>query len=151
MLASMKQAAVVYRVLDKLIIGSLARTSMGVGLEVDPRSLEMISPDEDVALVIGEALAGSGEVVPHPTQDQWKGMFRPFTQAAGVRSYKAFMADATSVEIKRSDGLLELVPYRNRGSKDGFEPILTDAVGLPADDLIGAVSVLKSLLDRNGS
>ena len=78
-------------------------------------------------------------------------MFRPFTKAAGVSSYKAFMVDAANVEINRSDGQLQLVPYRNLGSKDGFEPILSEAVALPADDLIGTVSVLKSLLDRNGS
>lgn len=151
MLSQMEQIAVAYRVWEKLIVGSLARTSMGVDLEVDPRSSTMTTPDADVALALGEALAGSGEVVPHPTQDQWKGKFLPFFQAAGVRSLKAFMADATNVEIKRSDGQLELMPYRNLGPKDGFEPISSDKVVLPAEDLIGAVTVLRALLDPNGS
>ncbi len=78
-------------------------------------------------------------------------MFLPFAEAAGVRSIKAFMADAANVEINRSDGQLELVPQRNLGSKDGFEPILSDAVVLPADDLIAAVRVLRLMLDSNGS
>lgn len=150
-LTPMKQTAVSYRVQDKLIIGSLIRTSMGLGLEVDPRSLTMATPDDDVARAIGEALDGSGKVVAHPTQDQWKGFFQPFIKAAGVRSFKSFMTEAILVYIERNDAQLELEPYRNLGPKNGFEPRPSDVIVLPAEDLVGAVSKLKALLDGKGS
>lgn len=151
MLAPMKQSAVSYRVRDKLIIGYLVRTSMGLGLEVDPRPLMMTTPNDDVARAIGEALNASEKVVAHPTQDQWKGFFQPFIKAAGVRSFKAFMADAIRVSIDRRDAQLELKPHRNLGPKIGFEPIPSDVIVLPAEDLVGAVNELKALLDSNGS
>ncbi|WP_225207208.1 hypothetical protein [Novosphingobium huizhouense] len=145
----MKQTAVSYRVKDKLIIGSLVRTSMGLGLEVDPRPLMMTTPNDDVANALEEALDASGKVVAHPTQDQWKGFFQPFIKAAAVRSFKAFMTDAIMVYISRHDAQLELEPYRNLGPKNGFESIPSDVIVLPAEDLAGAVSELKALLDGN--
>ncbi len=149
-LVSMKQSAVSYRVKDKLIIGYLVRTSMGLGLEVDPRPLMMTTSNDDVAMAIGEALKASEKVIAHPTRDQWKGLFQPFIRAAGVRSFKAFMTDAIRVGIDRYDAQLKLEPHRNLGPKMGFEPIPSDVIVLPAGDLVGAVSELKALLDGNG-
>jgi hypothetical protein len=149
MLHLMEQSAVAYRVRDKLIVGSIVRTAMGVGLEVDPILLEMTSPEEIVSAAIGQALARSDHVVLHPTQDQWKEIFKPFERAAGVRSYKSFMADANSVSLTMRNGKLELTPHRNLGSAEGFEPIPSHAIVLPAGDVAGAGVALKALLNAS--
>ena len=151
MLAAMEQSAVTYRVRDKLIVGSVVRTSMGVGVEVNPRRLSIKSQAEEIAAAIDCALEGAGGVITHPAQDQWKGLFKPFLQAAGVRSYKAFMEEAISVEITRRGELLELNPQRNLGGNGGFAPIRSETVVLPASDLMAAAFALKSFLNRNGS
>jgi len=147
----MERSAVAYRVRDKLIIGSVVRTSTGLGLEVDPVALDIASPDDLVSKAIDQALARSSQVVPHPTQAQWKGFFKPFEVAAGVGSYKAFMSDAQSVSLSANEAELELTPQRNLGTKEGFAPVNPEAVVLPVNDLDRAAATLKALLTRKRS
>jgi len=140
----MVQSAVAYSANGKIIVGPVNRTTMGVGLEVDPRVyLPIVS---DLALGIKHALAMSAKVVEHPSQGEWKGFFKPFLDAAGVRSYAAFMKDAKRVSICIVDGQIKITPQRNLGSRQGFEPVSDAAVLIPLDDEQGAASTVLRFL-----
>ena len=119
---------------------------MGLGLEVDPVAITDLAATEVIASAIGMALSNSDRIVPHPAQDQWKGFFKPFHVAAGVRSHKAFMQVAKRVNIELIDGKLRLTPDRNLGAKRGFEPVPEAAVDLPTADFERCAKMLLSLL-----
>ncbi|QAY78981.1 hypothetical protein [Sphingosinicella sp. BN140058] len=141
----MELSAVAYLANGKLIIAPVVRTTDGLGLEVEPSTLGG-SPDEDsIAEALSGALTRSGRVVPHPAQSEWKGVFQPFLKAASVRSYKAFMKDARTISIRATENALELTPYRNLGSKEGFQPMPEEVVLLHRDDLKGAAQALLRL------
>jgi hypothetical protein len=59
------------------------------------------------------------------------------------------MADANSVSLTMRNGKLELTPHRNLGSAEGFEPIPSHAIVLPAGDVAGAAVALKALLNAS--
>jgi hypothetical protein len=143
----MERSAVAYLVNQRLIVAPVVRTTSGLGLEIEPSQVNN-PPDEGVlARALDDALAGSDRIVPHPTQDEWKGIFEPFQTVAGVRSLKSFMKDAKRVDIEQADGYLRLTPNRNLGVRDGFEPLSEGAVRLPANDLPHAAMALLRLLD----
>lgn len=140
----MDQSAVVYFVNSKIIVASLVRTTAGVGLEVDP-VLSSPQADELIPSVL-RALEKSAIVVEHPAQNEWNGFFKPFLNAASVRSYKAFMADAKQVSIELIGDQLKIVPERNRGATEGFEPVPDDAILIPVANANEAASALVRLL-----
>lgn len=142
----MVKSAVAYRANGTVVIAPVIRTTSGIGLEVDPKSLGTAPDQESIAGRLAEALAESDRVVPQPSQDKWKGFFQPFLNAAGVRSHKAFMVDAQRVSIRVVDDQLKLTPQRNLGSKDGFEPMPDQAQVHPANDLHSAAAALLRLL-----
>ncbi|WBY08728.1 hypothetical protein PIB19_04610 [Sphingomonas sp. 7/4-4] len=113
-------------------------------MEVDPSVYLPIAAD--IAFGLKDALAKSAVVVPHPLQGEWKGLFEPFQDAAGVRSYAAFMKAAQCVSIDVGDDQVEITPQRNLGPKEGFEPIADAAVLFPVEDELGAASALLQFL-----
>lgn len=146
----MKRTAVFYLSNGTLIFAPVIRTSVGVGLEVDPVRLD--DPHDIVAMRNGliAALEGSQRVVPHPSQDQWKGFFKPFQDAAGVRSFRAFMKDAKSIYIDATKEEIRLTPARNLGTRGGFKDLPDESITLPPDDIGGAVSFLQSIVAAKG-
>jgi len=146
MLAAMENSAVAYFANGHVIIAPVVRTTTGLGLEIEPRSLGA-SPDINATgAALAAALASSKRIISHPSQDEWKGFFAPFQSAAGVRSYKAFMKEAKRVSVRVIDDHLKLTPQRNLGSKEGFEPIPDEAVVLSLDDMSAAGANLLGLL-----
>jgi hypothetical protein len=143
----MIKSAVAYRTNGTVVIGSAVRTTMGVALEVEPAVLGASPTEESTARALSHALAQSDRVVPHPAQQQWKGLFQPFLEATGVQNLKAFMAGAQQVSIDASAGQLRLTPMRNLGSKEGFEELLDQAVLLPSDDWSSAAATLLRMLE----
>lgn len=140
----MEKSVAIYRVNGKLVVAPMVRTTSGLGLEVDPLSLGASPDRKAVEAAIAAALAQSGRVVPHPAQSEWKGSFAPFLEAAGVRSFRAFMATAQSVSITEKDGALAVTPNRNLGAREGFEPIDADSETLA--DLSAAAQTVLELL-----
>ncbi len=137
----------VYRVNGTLVVAPMVRTTSGLGLEIDPRTLGAAPNRETVEAALGSALAQSGRIVPHPAQDEWKGYFDPFLKAAGVRSFKSFMATAQSLHIDEMDGAWAVTPNRNLGAKEGFEPI--DAERKTVADLSAAAKAVLELLPQS--
>lgn len=141
------KSAVAYRTNGTLVLAPVVRTTTGLGLEVDPKCLGATPDEAIVAQALAQALTQSDRIVPHPAQQEWKGFFQPFLEASGVRSHKAFMANAQRVSIRLIDDRLKLTPQRNLGSKEGFEPIPDQAVLLSENDWSGAAATLVRLLD----
>ncbi|GLR47198.1 hypothetical protein [Sphingomonas astaxanthinifaciens] len=147
----MVKSAVAYRANGKVVIAPVIRTTSGIGLEVDPKSLGAAPDQESIAGTLAEALARSDRVVPQPSRDEWKGLFQPFLTATGVRSHKAFMDGAQRVSIRVLDHQLKLTPGRNLGSKEGFEPIPDQAQLHSADDLHSAAAALLRMLSPSAA
>lgn len=117
------RAAGVYRVHRRLIVCSDWQTVTGLWLQREPVAL----PDGAGPAQLGEAvlaaLANSRTDVPHPGRSDWKSQFGPFLEAARVKSYQAFMADARYVALREESGVVTLEPQRNEGASGGFEAI----------------------------
>ncbi|WP_342249409.1 hypothetical protein [Sphingomonas sp. OTU376] len=141
----MIQSAVAYSANGKIIVAPVVRTTTGLGLEVDPGVYPAVAAD--IALAIEDALAKSAVVVGHPQQSEWKGFFKPFQDAAGVRSHAAFMKAAQRVSIRVVDNQIKITPQRNLGSKEGFAPISDAAVFFPIGDKHGAALAVLQLLN----
>lgn len=147
----MMRSAVAYRANGNVLIGSVVQTTMGVGLEVEPATIGAVPDVESTARALSHALAQPGRIVPHPAQQDWTQSFRPFLEAAGVRSLNAFMTDAKRVSIEAVADRLELTPTRNLGGREGFEDLIDRAVSLRADDLKDAAATLLQMLGTNPS
>lgn len=139
----MQRAAVVYRINDRLIIGASRRTATGLRLEVEPRAVEADAELPRIVSALSSALDASTPAAVPP--GDWRGFFDPFLKAAGVRTFKAFMAAAQSVDVDEENGAFIVTPNRNLGPKDGFEPIRSRASKVP--DL---GSVANALLENLG-
>ncbi|OYW44537.1 MAG: hypothetical protein B7Z08_09375 [Sphingomonadales bacterium 32-68-7] len=140
----MVQSAVAYSANGKIIVAPVVRTTTGLGLEVEPIVHPPIAAD--IARGLRDALARSAVVVEHPSQGEWKGSFKPFQDAAGVRSHSAFMKTARRVSIDVVDDHVKITPERNLGPKEGFEPIADAAVLFPVQDEHGAAFALLRFL-----
>ncbi|WP_157096744.1 hypothetical protein [Tsuneonella dongtanensis] len=140
----MQQAAVAYLANSTLVVAPIIQTTAGLGLEVEPIVVEPHEPSI-IAAALSSAISRSGRTVPHPSQDEWKGLFKPFLDAVGVRSSRAFMKDAIRVEIRVAGDRLELTPQRNLGSNRGFEPLTDLAVSAPQGDYPAAAAAILSM------
>lgn len=140
----MEQSAVVYLVNAKIIVAPVVRTTAGVGLEIDP-TLSLALPEELIPKVL-RALEKSTIVVAHPTQSEWKGFFKPFQNIAQVRSHRAFMANAKQISIELVGDQIRIIPQRNLGGAEGFEPMADSAVLVPVANVNEAASELIRLL-----
>jgi hypothetical protein len=132
-----------------VIIAPVVHATTGLGLEVAPMALGPSPSSADVAAALADALSNSGRIVPHPTQIEWPGFFKPFLEAAGVRSFKAFMADATSVGIDDLGDDLRLTPNRNRGAKEGFAAMVEEALVVPKADGERSAEALLAMLGKD--
>jgi hypothetical protein len=75
---------------------------------------------DELGRAIEQALARSQEGVPTPPPDAR--IDKPLLAAAGVRSWTTFMKLSKHVSVVSDGSLLKVTPYRNLGSKEGFEP-----------------------------
>lgn len=140
------RSAVVYRVNGKVVVGTTVLARSGFGLDVDPQDLGTEPDLGSIAAALARALSQSGRVVPDPAPHEWKGRFAPFLKAAGVRSFRAFMATARLVTVDEQDGTFTVTPSRNLGTKGGFEGVPSEVQVLP--DLDSAARTIGELLTR---
>jgi len=65
----------------------------------------------------------------------------PLLEQAGVKSWETFMRKAQCLNLEASKDRLKLIPNRNLGTSEGFEPVLDKAIDVPftsSPDQIGA-------------
>lgn len=130
-----EQHAGCYFVNGRLLIHAISRTTAGVGLAENPVIVDE-SDNQQIGSAIMQALSSSRHDVPHTKTS----VFQPFLKAAGVRSYKAFMKDATLVDIEKRGSLFIIQRWNNEGPKEGFKPSPEEPTKLtePTIALLGA-------------
>ncbi len=124
------QSAAAYRRSGRWYFHSESKTTDGVWIASQP----FLSSDQE-SINVGDcakqALAMSTEGVGHPTE--WSGLFTPMLDLAGVKSWSTFSRGAELVGIEMEGNLIKLIPHRNLGPKEGFEPVVSDAIDLPSE------------------
>jgi hypothetical protein len=117
----MYQHASAYEWRGRIFLHAYSKTTQGLSvlsqpvLEADPRNLP------ELGRVILSALAGSKEGVPHPSI--WDDISGPLIKVAGAKSRSTFFGSARSVSIKRQSDRVTFTPYRNLGTRKGYEPL----------------------------
>jgi hypothetical protein len=116
----MRRAAA-YKRGEQIFLHASCKTTAEVWIVCGPA---LVADQNDVASLgkaVLDALERSKENVPHPTQ--WKGIFDPLLRVAGVKSWNAFAKRAKGVEIEFGTNRISLIPTKNLGPKDGFDPL----------------------------
>ena len=55
----------------------------------------------------------------------------PLLEQAGVKSWETFMRKAQCLNLEATEDRLKLIPNRNLGTTEGFEPMLDKAIDVP--------------------
>jgi hypothetical protein len=144
----MMKAATVYRRSSALLLHSSSKTTAGLWIATAP-FLRVESGSAQAAK--GEAalavLNASQEGVPHPTN--WSGLVAPLLELAGVKSWATFMKGAACLNLEVEGEQLKVIPNRNLGPKEGFEPVPENAVELPFPSSPGQIgAALEEALAR---
>jgi hypothetical protein len=142
----MKRATVYHRK-SQFFVHASCRTTAGVWIFGLPFvALEQSCNDASLGDAVCAALAGSRHGIPHPLT--WTGLLTPLLDAAGVRTWNTFAKSASCVEIEEQDGHISVVPTRNLGPEEGFqpEPSRSSLVDLGANVMLGSM-VRRLLLD----
>jgi hypothetical protein len=110
----------------------LAQTTAGVWIGVGPRRrLSISSTDQALGEAVLDVLSHSHGPVDHPTE--WKNLFQPMLELAGVRSLKEFDRGTTVVTVGRTDENIELTPNRQIAPGKGYLPRNDEELRLPVD------------------
>jgi len=114
------KCAQVYIRRGRLFVCPQSRTTDELWMVQDPVAvLEVGSSAMDKGRALLSALALSRVNVPHPTS--WAGRNKVLLSAAGVKSWKAFSKEATSVFVEWDYTGITFVPYENQGSDGAVE------------------------------
>jgi hypothetical protein len=125
----MMQAAVVYKRGDTYYIHSSSKTTAGVWIATAPfLKIEANSTPSVIGAAVLQALDASHNLIPHPTS--WRGLISPLLELGGVRSWATFVKHSKCLNVEADGERLRLIPNRNLGSKEGFEPSTNKTVEL---------------------
>jgi hypothetical protein len=124
------KAATAYKKGNALYLQSLSRTTAGVWIATVPFvKVEMGSTPSAKGETVIKLLNASQDGAPHPTH--WSGLIAPLLELAGVKSWASFMKNAISLNLEAEGERLTIIPSRNLGSKEGFEPVPENAIMVP--------------------
>ena len=105
-----------YRLKDRLIIHSDARTAPGYYVLAEPvLQLDVSASPREIGEVILSALAGSHDRVDVPADLQ--GLVKPLLKAAGVSSYRRLQQSAVYCSICWMPEEIQIIPTHNGGTK----------------------------------
>jgi hypothetical protein len=125
----MMKSAVAYKKGDAYYLHSSSKTTAGVWIATAPfLKIETNSTPSTKGGAILLALDASHDAIPHPTN--WAGLISPLLELAGVKSWATFMKHAKCLNVEADGERFRLIPNRNLGSKEGFEPSPEKAVEL---------------------
>lgn len=142
------RAAAVYRVADRVILCPQLLTRDGYQVTGPPTAFGWPVAPGTMVLALRGALAASGRIIRSPGREA--DIFKPVIEAAGVKSYKVFMARAILVDVTLDAGVLRLIAMRNHGPRRGFESSGDEAAGVFAADAIeNAADRLLDLLEES--
>jgi hypothetical protein len=133
------KCAQVYTRCGRLFVCPQSLTTDELWIDQDPVAvLETNSSASDKGRALLSALALSRVNVPHPTS--WHDRNKVLLSAAGVKNWKTFSKDATSVCVEWDDAGISFVPYENQGS-DGLVEIDDGRIVIKtssSDEAVGA-------------
>lgn len=128
------RAASITRRGGRIIIHPWSRADSGVGLGTPPFIVLHADVDPSkIGKAVRDALAAVQVGLPHPKQDEWSEFDKPLYVAAGVKSWSSFVKGAVSSEIIEHETELEFAPWKNLGSRKGFQDAGIESVTIPAD------------------
>jgi hypothetical protein len=146
----MMKSTIAYKKGDVYYIHSSSKTTAGVWIATAPFiKIDINSEPSTKGEAVLQSLNASQNAVPHPTN--WVGIISPLLELAGVKSWATFMRHAKCLNVEADGERLRLIPNRNLGSKEGFEPFPEKAVELsfpPSPDQTGlALEVAMALCE----
>lgn len=127
------RSATVYLRKGTYVVHASSMTTDGVLIRSEPTLA--VSEDAgagELGQAIVAALDGSRSGVPHPTD--WKAVLQPLLAVSGTKSWVAFAKAATCLGVEEDAGQIVLVPMRNLGKNEGFEPVFANRVFTTRDD-----------------
>src|SRR5262249_11051520 len=117
------KAATVYKRGNYIYIHASSKTTAGVWIATAPFvQVESGASPFDLGRRVLDPLRGSQTQVPHPTK--WSGLLAPLLEQAGVKSWETFIRTAQCLNLEAAEDRLKLIPNRNLGTSEGFEPML---------------------------
>jgi hypothetical protein len=123
------KAATIYKRANMLFFHASSKTTAGVWIATPPFLCLELQPDlSPIGKAVVEALGSSQTDVPHPVK--WSGILAPLLEQAGVKSWETFMRKADCLNLEATSDSLKVIPNKNLGTTEGFEPILGKAVEL---------------------
>jgi hypothetical protein len=130
--------ATIYRRKKQFLVHTSSRTTAGVWILSQPCvAISDASDDREFGQAIRLALAGSKTDVPHP--QTWKGLLDPLLVLAQVKTWNTFSKQASCVEVEQEDSRIIVIPTKNLGPEEGFQPDSSKQVVLARDsDELGA-------------
>ena len=124
------KAAAVYKRANRIYLHASSKTTAGVWIATPPFiQVDSGSSPSDLGKSVMDALGGSQALVPHPTK--WSGLLAPLLEQAGVKSWETFMRKSQCLNLEATEDRLKLIPNRNLGTTEGFEPMLDKAIDVP--------------------
>lgn len=141
----MKKLAAIYERKGQLFVTASHKTAAGFWIDDEQVACLSQPSHDELGRAIEQALARSQEGVPTPPPDAR--IDKPLPAAAGVRSWTTFMKLSKHVSVVSDGSLLKVTPYRNLGSKEGFEP--EPDIAVPSANSASALGqIVADLLSR---
>ena len=144
----MKYGAV-YERRGKIIFHADGKTTAGVFISIEP--FVVLDTAAAGAAVLGstlrQVLQHSREGLRHPAPNEWDAISLPLYAAVGVRSWGAFVRGAELTNVEADEQTIRLLPHKNLGARDGFQPRGLDTIEVSAratDEEVGS-AVMRAL------
>jgi hypothetical protein len=143
-----KRCANVYERGDRTYVDASSITTGGVWVASPPFIVVDAAVSAQVGAAVAGALAGSKAGFPHPARSGWDKLEEPLYELAGVRTWAQFVRGSRYCLVEAVGGVLRLIPSINRGARDGFKLLRSEAEEVPedlnADDLGGRLRATLS-------
>jgi hypothetical protein len=129
----MMKTAHVFEYNGNLYFRPYSQTTAGVWIGTDSiMRLDTAAPNSEIGRVVLLVIDKSQYAIPHPSV--WSEMDDdPLLKAAGVKSWSAFMKKAKCLAVDLENLTLRLIPRRNMGPREGYEPMPEQSVEIPLD------------------
>jgi hypothetical protein len=103
--------------------------------------VDVHDPDQ-LHVEVNLALKRSRSNIPIPSRDEK--LLANLFKAAKTSSYSAFAKVAKCVDVELQGQTISIMPYRNLGTRKGFEPIVESLLTLPEDSSELGVMVVRA-------
>lgn len=121
------KSATVYSRLGRFYVHASSRTTAGVWIATPPFiQVEAGATSSDLGRSVFQALSSSQSEVPHPTK--WSSLMAPLLAHAGVKTWETFTRKSQCLTLEATENRIKLIPSRNLGATEGFEPMLDKAI-----------------------